>query len=126
MLALLAFFGVLIITATPVYQIPVRLAAARDRALGRTAPEDGVAGELEAPTTPMRTRRRGMLDDIDPEAGDPAYDSPVLEDREVKRRRDKARTKERGEDGTDAGIDLFADAPTETTPAVGLPAAEHP
>ena len=31
MLALLAFFGVLIITATPVYQIPVRLAAARDK-----------------------------------------------------------------------------------------------
>ncbi|KRF34247.1 cell division protein FtsK [Nocardioides sp. Soil805] len=114
MLALLAFFGVLIITATPVYQIPVRLAAARDRVLGRTAPEGTVAGELEAPTTPMRTRRRGMLDEIDPEAGDPAYDSPVLEDREVKRRRRKKDV----ESGTDAGIDLFADAPTETTPAV--------
>ncbi|WP_107772698.1 FtsK/SpoIIIE family DNA translocase [Nocardioides sediminis] len=113
MLALLAFFGVLIITATPVYQIPTRLAAARDKVLGRTAPQEP-AGELEAPTTPMRTRRRGMLDEIDPEAGDPAYDSPVLEDREVKRRRRKKDT----EEGTDAGIDLFADAPTETTPGV--------
>lgn len=117
MLALLAFFGVLIITATPVYQIPARLAAARDKVLGRTAPQEP-AGELEAPTTPMRTRRRGMLDEIDPEAGDPAYDSPVLEDREVKRRRRKKDT----EDGTDAGIDLFADAPTEATPVV--PATE--
>lgn len=117
MLALLAFFGVLIITATPVYQIPTRLAAARDKVLGRTAPQEP-AGELEAPTTPMRTRRRGMLDEIDPESGDPAYDSPVLEDREVKRRRRKKDT----EDGTDAGIDLFADAPTEATPVV--PATE--
>lgn len=116
MLALLAFFGVLIITATPVYQIPTRLAAVRDKALGRTAPRQP-AGELEAATTPIRTRRRGMLDDIDPEAGDPAYDSPVLEDREVKRRRKKKDV----DGGTDAGIDLFADAPTETTPAVALP-----
>ncbi len=115
MLALLAFFGVLIITATPVYQIPARLASARDRALGRTAADDTAAGELEAPTTPMRTRRRGMLDEIDPESGDPAYDSPVLEDREVKRRRKKKDV----ESGTDAGIDLFADAPTEITPPTG-------
>lgn len=114
MLALLAFFGVLIITATPVYQIPARLAAARDTMLGRGAhaqPGDGA----EEVTTPMRTRRRGMLDEIDPEAGDPAYDSPVLEDREVKRRR---KLKKDAEPGTDAGIDLFADAPTETTPVV--------
>src|SRR5215207_3908901 len=44
LLGLLAVFGVLIITATPVYQIPVRLAALRDKALGRTPvdaePED--------------------------------------------------------------------------------------
>lgn len=114
MLALLAFFGVLIITATPVYQIPARLAAARDTVLGRGAHAGPVDG-AEDVTTPMRTRRRGMLDEIDPEAGDPAYDSPVLEDREVKRRR---KLKKDAEPGTDAGIDLFADAPTETTPVV--------
>lgn len=120
MLALLAFFGVLIITATPVYQIPARLAAARDKALGRGTRDgaDATAGADDT-TTPMRTRRRGMLDEIDPEAGDPAYDSPVLEDREVKRRRKKKDV----EPGTDAGIDLFADAPTEATPVVGAPVA---
>lgn len=120
MLALLAFFGVLIITATPVYQIPARLAAARDKALGRGNRDgaDATAGADDT-TTPMRTRRRGMLDEIDPEAGDPAYDSPVLEDREVKRRRKK----KDADAGTDAGIDLFADAPTEATPVVGAPVA---
>jgi len=111
-LALLAFFGVLIITSTPVYQIPARLAAARDRLLGRTLPttDEGAEGS----TRPMRTRR-GMLDDIDPEMGDPAYDTPMLEDREVKRRRKK---KDSAESGVDLGIDLFADAPTEVTPVV--------
>src|SRR4051794_31258464 len=35
LLALLAFFGVLIITSTPLYQVPARLAATRDHLLGR-------------------------------------------------------------------------------------------
>src|SRR6478736_4847343 len=85
LLALLAIFGVLIITATPVYQVPVRLAELRDKALGRTP-----AAEVEddAPTKPVRTRRRLMFDDdMDPEMGDPAYDSPVLSDRELRKRR---------------------------------------
>ena len=87
LLALLALFGILVITATPVYQVPARLAETRDRMLGRQRPdEDG--GDL--PTEPVRARGRKRLDDdIDPELGDPAYDTPVLEDREVGRRRQK-------------------------------------
>ena len=93
LLGLLATFGILIITATPVYQIPARLAGLRDKALGRTAP-DAAPVDDEA-TKPVRTRRRSMLDDAndmyasDPEMGDPAYDSPVLSDRELKKRRRK-------------------------------------
>ena len=34
-LILLAFFGVLVITATPLYKVPARLGELRDRALGR-------------------------------------------------------------------------------------------
>lgn len=118
LLGLLALFGVLIITATPVYQVPARLAALRDKALGRT-PAEAASGD-EEPTRPVRTRRRSMLDDeIDPEMGDPAYDSPVLADRELKKRR----RKKDAEPVEDYGIDLFADptadAPTEVTPAVG-------
>ncbi|HET7196126.1 MAG TPA: DNA translocase FtsK 4TM domain-containing protein, partial [Nocardioides sp.] len=100
LLGLLALFGVLVITATPVYQVPTRLAEARDRLMGRPpATEDG---EL---TQPIRSRRG--TDDLTPE-GDPAYDSPVLEDREVKKRR-----------GRKAAAEPDADAQTELTPAVG-------
>jgi S-DNA-T family DNA segregation ATPase FtsK/SpoIIIE len=120
LLALLALFGILIITATPVYQVPARLGELRDKALGRTPAAEAQDDE---PTKPVRTRRRSMLDDeIDPEMGDPAYDSPVLADRELKKRRKKKEV----EPQEDYGIDLFADpidgsadAPTEVTPAVG-------
>lgn len=130
LLALLAIFGVLIITATPVYQIPARLAALRDNALGRTPAADETAAD--EPAKPARTRRRSMLDDdeVDPEMGDPAYDSPVLSDRELRKRR----RKKDAEPQEDYGIDLFADpladpdaaaadAPTEVTPAVPAAAA---
>lgn len=121
LLALLAIFGVLIITATPVYQIPVRLAALRDKALGRSAPDAGP--EADEATKPVRTRRRSMLeDDIDPEMGDPAYDSPVLSERELKKRRKKKDAAGSAEE-PDYGIDLFSDAPTEVTPAVPAPDA---
>ncbi|MEO7626600.1 MAG: DNA translocase FtsK, partial [Nocardioides sp.] len=60
------------------------------------------------------------LDEIDPEMGDPAYDSPVLSDREIKKRRKKPDLAA-GDSGVDLGIDLFADAPTEVTP-VAAPA----
>ena len=110
LLVLLAAFGVLIITATPVYQVPVRLAALRDKALGRT-PSDEPDAE---PTTPVRSRRRSMLDDdIDPEMGDPAYDSPVLADRELRKRRRKKEV----EPAEDYGIDLFADPVAEDASA---------
>ena len=113
LLALLAFFGVLIITATPLYQVPIRLAQLRDRALGRSAPDE--PAPEDSTTKPIRTRRKSMLEEeVDPDLGDPAYDSPVLSERELKKRRKKAAA----EPGEDIGIDLFADAPTEVTPAV--------
>jgi S-DNA-T family DNA segregation ATPase FtsK/SpoIIIE len=91
-LVLLAFFGILVITGTPLYKVPARLAETRDRALGRTPAEDET-DENGLPTRPIRARGRGRaVDDsgLDVYANDPAYDSPVLEDREVKRRRRKA------------------------------------
>ncbi|MGZ5401341.1 MAG: DNA translocase FtsK 4TM domain-containing protein, partial [Nocardioides sp.] len=83
-LVLLTVFGLLVITATPVYQVPARLAAVRDRMLGRTPVEEAGEGDV---TQPIRTRRGRAVDDIDPEMGDPAYDSPVLSERELKKRR---------------------------------------
>jgi DNA segregation ATPase FtsK/SpoIIIE, S-DNA-T family len=84
LLLLLAVFGILVITATPVYQVPVRLAALRDRMLGRTPPAEETS---DLPTQPVRSRHRPLVDDIDPDLGDPAYDSPVLSDRELRKRK---------------------------------------
>src|SRR4051794_38405207 len=93
LLVLLALFGVLVITGTPVYQVPTRLRELRDRLLGRTAPateEPAPEEEQAAPLKRSRPRRRvGSMADsaVDPDAGDQAYDTPVLEDRALGRRR---------------------------------------
>ncbi len=116
LLALLAFFGVLVITATPVYQVPERLRALGDRLLGR-AP-------LEEPE-PAAGRRRSPLDDIDPERGDPAYDTPVVDEPEPRRKRSR---KDRDaldvaleqDADREVGVDLFA-APPSDAPTVARP-----
>ena len=75
LLLLLALFGVLVVTATPVYQVPARLRELGDRIMGRHVPaEDEPA---RRPPRPIRRRRGKVVDDeIDPEMGDPAYDTP--------------------------------------------------
>lgn len=83
LLALVALFGLLVVTATPVYQIPARFRELGERIMG-THPDDLAAEDDVAPRS-RRGRARGD-DEIDPEMGDPAYDSPVIEEREVKRR----------------------------------------
>jgi DNA segregation ATPase FtsK/SpoIIIE, S-DNA-T family len=129
LLVLLALFGVLVITGTPVYQIPTRLAAARDRLLGRTpegaGDEDG-DGERTAPLKRSRPRRRvGSMsgDDVDPDMGDKPYDSPVLEGRALSKRGKKAAA------DAEAGSDADAEAPAtnekgelEPPPHAPLPA----
>ena len=107
LLVLLALFGVLVITGTPVYQIPTRLAAARDRLLGR-APEGAGADDDEktAPLKRGRPRRRvGSMsgDDVDPDMGDKPYDSPVLEGRALSKRGKKGAAEAEG--GADAGAE---------------------
>jgi DNA segregation ATPase FtsK/SpoIIIE, S-DNA-T family len=90
LLVLIAVFGLLVVTGTPVYQVPTRLAGLRDTLLGRTPPpvEEPVAEET-APLKRSRPRRRvgAMADDLDPDAGDQPYDTPVLEDRALSRRK---------------------------------------
>ncbi|HEX7716427.1 MAG TPA: DNA translocase FtsK, partial [Marmoricola sp.] len=82
LLVLLAVFGLLVVTATPVYQVPMRLRHARDRLLGRHVEE-----EVVEEATPKRRRRRALdAEDVDPDMGDPAYDTPLLEGREIGKR----------------------------------------
>ncbi|MBZ5733767.1 DNA translocase FtsK [Nocardioides sp. TRM66260-LWL] len=99
LLLLLAFFGVLVITGTPLYQVPVRLAALRDLAVGR--PSDAAEHETELERS-----------------GDPAYDTPVLPDVDAAPRRRKRR------DPLDVALE-HGDEPVADAPAVGLtPEAE--
>ncbi|WP_228942032.1 FtsK/SpoIIIE family DNA translocase [Nocardioides sp. Leaf374] len=121
LLVLLAVFGLLVVTATPLYQVPVKLADLRDRALGRDLYED----DDDTRATRSRRGRHDAEDEIDPEMGDPAYDSPVLSDRELKKRRrkDPIEVAMEQEVATDAGVDLFA--PEPRTPAA-KPSARRP
>ena len=104
---LLSVFGLLVITATPVYQVPTRLAALRDRLLGRRhgAAEDteSADGDDEEQTTPPLQRRRprrrvgAMADGETPEDEAP-YDSPVLPDQETGGTRKGRKTEPAAED----------------------------
>lgn len=96
LLALLAFFGLLVVTATPVYQIPARLGAVRDRLRGRgrqepdhpvqLAPGATAADLAQEPLNRSRNRRRvATLADDDPPAAD-ADEAGVLEGREFANR----------------------------------------
>jgi S-DNA-T family DNA segregation ATPase FtsK/SpoIIIE len=84
LLVLLAVFGLLVVTATPVYQVPGRLRHARDRMLGRQV--EDLEESTEDTVATKRRRRRLDPEDLDPDMGDPAYDSPVLEGREFRKR----------------------------------------
>lgn len=110
LLALLMFFGVLVITATPIYRIPERLRQVAAVVLG-TRPEDDDTEDTQAVERPRR-RRRASEDEIDPEMGDPAYDTPVLEDRALSRRRRKpaAPEPEIGPDALDVAQSIDAPA----------------
>ena len=124
LLLLLAFFGLLVVTATPVYQVPAKLAAFRDRMLGRSPAAD----ESDLPENGVRSRRRRPLgeDELDGEMGDPAYDSPVLTDRELKKRRRKGLDDpDTDPDSTQAIAVVDADAPDMTDTATDLVAPPH-
>jgi S-DNA-T family DNA segregation ATPase FtsK/SpoIIIE len=124
LLTLMAMFGVLVITATPLYQVPARLAELRDRMLGRTpaSDEEVSATEDTAPIKRGRTRRRvgAMADDVDPELGDAPYDTPVLEERALlgrKKKKDPA-----ADDAAPAAAAGDAEEKVEAPPHTPLPA----
>ncbi len=119
LLVLLALFGVLVVTATPVYQVPARLHELGQRLMGRRVPD-----EEEGVAVPAQRRGRRTTDaEIDPEMGDPAYDSPVLEERERRKRKKNTPSIKDGEidldltDGTEStGEDTSSLQPPPHTP----------
>ncbi len=113
LLVLIGFFGTLVITGTPVYQLPARAAELRDWVLGRSrvTPEDEASPTDEtAPLRRGRPRRRvGSMSEVEEDAGDKPYDTPVLEDRALGRRRPKA-----PEPDAEAAADEKSEAPPHT------------
>ncbi|MBA2463884.1 MAG: DNA translocase FtsK 4TM domain-containing protein, partial [Nocardioidaceae bacterium] len=97
LLVLVSIFGLLVITATPLYQVPARLVELRSRMLGRGGLTDAHVSPTEEPTTLTRNRPRRRVGamahdvdpDIDPDLGDEPYATPVLEERAFFGRRKK-------------------------------------
>ena len=125
LLVLLAVFGLLVVTATPVHTLPARAAQLRDRLLGRTRSPAAAGGEVPEPLPPLRRsrirRRVGVLSD--PEAGtdtdtgtgteasnslDHPYDTPVLAG--------GAGTTDNDADGSGPDPGHAAEAPPHTPP----------
>src|SRR5688572_24868113 len=85
LLALLAFFGLLVITATPVHQIPERLREFTDRLLGRDEYDDGYEDEEPEEEAPKGRRfgRKSLSEDllttgpVDLGAADAAVDATI-------------------------------------------------
>ncbi len=124
LLVLLAFFGLLVITATPLYQVPSRLAELRDRMLGRSAAAEEEASPTDdtAPLKRSRPRRRvgSMTPDDDAEndaaMGDEPYASPVIEERALLGRKKKAAPE------PEPTAETAGDERTEAPPHTPLPA----
>jgi len=78
LLMLLVLFGVLVLTATPVYAVPQRLAGLARIALGRQRTPDEADDDASG-TEPKRSRPRRRVGSMsDDTGGDLPYDSPVL------------------------------------------------
>jgi len=123
LLLLLAVFGVLVVTKTPVAQVPERLRHVRDRILGVQLVDEPPSTEPAAPeTTTRRQRRQAKADaqkaDADAASlgelnGDIAFETPLVAEAPKKRRGRKAQA-----DGVD--VDLTGDADTVSTVIVDL------
>ena len=92
LLVLLALFGLLVVTGTPVHLVPVRVRAAWDvlrghRDVPETTEDEQPQGEPTVRLSRKARRKTTTSADGDEESGDRAYDSPVLEGRELGKRK---------------------------------------
>ena len=83
LLLLLGVFGLLVLTATPVHEIPNRLDHLRAAFLGHPVPERDAEATDEVPVKKPR-RRRDLTEE--PMVGDEAYEQAAIVDYEEKRR----------------------------------------
>ena len=99
LLVLLAFFGVLVVTKTPVAQVPERLRHVRDRLLGVQLIDEPASTEPAPPATTTRKQRRQAKADakaaLEAEGigelnGDIAFDTPLVSETKKRSRGRKA------------------------------------
>jgi S-DNA-T family DNA segregation ATPase FtsK/SpoIIIE len=123
LLLLVAAFGLLVVTATPVHQVPERLAAFRDRVLLRDpliSEHDETAAE-DADEAPARGRKRSRKRDV--EIGDhkKPYDTPVVAGPGAP---DQADQVDEEDDGPSLADDIFE--PPEPTEVFAPPEPPDP
>ncbi|MEO5610752.1 MAG: DNA translocase FtsK 4TM domain-containing protein, partial [Ornithinibacter sp.] len=114
LLLLLGLFGLLVITATPLHQVPTRLREGVDRLTGHAATEPESA-ETEQATTPKRRRR--AVDPDGPMVGDEAFEQAAVVDPTTGRRL---------RPGQKRPAPATASAPGGDATATGGPAARGP
>ncbi|KAA1420619.1 DNA translocase FtsK [Mumia zhuanghuii] len=125
LLVLLAFFGLLVITGTPVYRIPDRIRGARDLIIGTRNHEPLDDQAPEEPATRKRGPRGGTGSDV-------PYDNPLVvgpdEEPTVDTGARKGKLKKAAPDEDTVGVDVpaadaaRADEPVELPPMTPLPA----
>lgn len=76
-LLMLCFFGLLVMTATPVHMIPTRVAELRDHLLHRGPVDDAAAAPTEVVEDKPKRRRR-VIDPEGPLEGDEAFEQAAL------------------------------------------------
>lgn len=76
-LLMLGFFGLLVMTATPVHMVPTRLAELRDHLLHRGADDPGTDALTDAGEDKPKRRRR-VIDPDGPLEGDEAFEQAAL------------------------------------------------
>jgi DNA segregation ATPase FtsK/SpoIIIE, S-DNA-T family len=80
LLAMVTVYGILVVTHTPLHEIPDRARAVRDYLLGEPVDDDA-----EQPRTARRSRLRRRGSDVDPQDDEP-YDSPLVQDKPRRRK----------------------------------------
>lgn len=98
LLVLLSLFGLLVIMATPIHAIPEKARSAWAKLLHKPEATDETSVDQDAEETVVvkrgKSRRRvGSMrkaDETDEDGGPVAYDSPILENREIAKRGKKA------------------------------------
>jgi DNA segregation ATPase FtsK/SpoIIIE, S-DNA-T family len=127
LLLLLGLFGLLVITATPLHQVPDRLHALVNRLTGH-APE--VAAEATAEPVARRRGRRATASDVDgPRVGDEAFEQAALVDPVTGKRLRPGQKRPAPAAGTDPAVTPAAatrgpvadKAPLEAPPTAAIP-----